>query len=404
MVRGLLCVVFSATEPKTTENSDKQASQKLDHPSWVVLLLHWVQFLTGACAAISTALMCWRSAPGLLLLSSHSAALLCAWFGWAPFSFCQWAQLGWGHPPTTPFPLAASMLAPSAQHHHGFAFLPLFLSLCLVTVFQWKQEGDQWWWQGPSPQRPIPTSSHCGGKMVHFQWGAWFFLPGHARSAGVGGCTITTWPCHLLRPGQEQGHFTSVLPLGEEVVAAGKLPHSLPSPLTSTAGCWRRCSRLCFPQLCGAAPRHQSKQGLDDPTSVPSSSPSCVWNVVAFSCTCHRSGLLEAITSGQPLREQEVKQKWGLALSELRAGPWFRQAWTPARHLVAPVATPWQGLTGATTVTKRMEKTEFVGVVLVDDVELCSMGGAGPVRARGLGGWSTGAAPCLPGLSWGDTH
>lgn len=33
-----------------------------------------------------------------------------------------------------------------------------------------------------------------------------------------------------------------------------------------------------------------------------------------------------------------------------------------------------------------MAKAEFVGVVLVDDVELCSMGGAGPVRARGLGG------------------
>lgn len=94
-----------------------------------------------------------------------------------------------------------------------------------------------------------------------------------------------------------------------------------------------------FPQLCGAAPRHQRKQGLGDCASVPSSSFPVF---VAFSCTCYRSGLLEAVTLGQPLREQEAKQRRGLA--QFRAGPWFRQAVTPARQAPgAPVPTALAG-------------------------------------------------------------
>lgn len=148
MVRGLLQIAFSATQPKTTKNSEKQTSHKLGHLSRVVLLLHWVQFLAvaAAYAAISTTLMCWTSVPGLLPVSGRSAVLLWAWFGWAPFGSALWAQLGWGHSPTTPSSLAASMPVLSVQHYCGFTFLPLFSSPCLVTVFQRKQEGDELWW------------------------------------------------------------------------------------------------------------------------------------------------------------------------------------------------------------------------------------------------------------------
>lgn len=143
--------MFSTTQPKTTKNSEKQTSQKLGHPSRVVLPLHWVQFLAvpAACASISTALMCWRSVPGLLPLSSRSAAFLWAWFGWAPFGSALWAQLGWGHSPPTPFSLAASMPALFVQHYCGFVVLPLFSSPCLVTVFQRKRGGGRIMAVGP---------------------------------------------------------------------------------------------------------------------------------------------------------------------------------------------------------------------------------------------------------------
>lgn len=98
-------------------------------------------------------------------------------------------------------------------------------------------------------------------------------------------CRVTTWPCQLLQPGQKQSPFTPVL-WPAQVVAAGRLLQASSSqpPLHSSSPAPQPVAADA-PQHCGAAPRHQRKRGLDDPTGVPYSSPSCAGNVAAFSCT-----------------------------------------------------------------------------------------------------------------------
>lgn len=150
------------------------------------------------------------------------------------------------------------------------------------------------------------------------------------NSRGDKRCRITTLPCQLLQPGQEQSPLTPVL-WPAQVVAPGQLLQGSSSqpPLCSSSPAPQPVAADA-PQHCGAAPRHQRKQGLDDPTGVPSSSPSCVGNVAFTALGGHGLWAGSAWAQG-------AKLKSGLALSELGAGSDTCQA--PA-HGPCPARVP----------------------------------------------------------------
>lgn len=93
---------------------------------------------------------------------------------------------GLGSPPTSPFSPSAFMLALSVQRYCGFTFLPLLFILMSHNCFS-KNRRETSGCGRDRVLRLIPTHSHCGGKMVHFQWGTWLFLPDHALSGHAGG-------------------------------------------------------------------------------------------------------------------------------------------------------------------------------------------------------------------------